>query len=398
MTKPKIKPIKVGPFRVAPFVRDGALTGKWLIDLPPHTSPNGKRARLYLDSKTAATAEAKRLLRELQLDGVIKGYGPAPVGISFSELSKRWIEEQSDRVLTNKKRKISLETHAFRLKALLGQLGTKDIAALTAHDIVCYQKFRLEDGRSPATINSETRLFRQIMSWATDHQLLARQIKIEPIPEPRKRLSVPTIEEVLRIIEALPPRTGLLVRFLAETGCRKGEAFALQWSDIDPTNSLVMIRRKEGWTPKTESSDRDVPIGPRLVQALQDSHKEAKKVALTKGVQLSQYVFPGRKGVKITDIDKALATAVLKAGVLRDGSPMRLTPHMLRKAHATWQKERGVADTLLQPRLGHAPGSGVTARHYVHHSADALRATVIDLNQERRTRAGKRGNRTSSTA
>lgn len=102
------------------------------------------------------------------------------------------------------------------------------------------------------------------------------------------------------------------------------------------------------------------------------------------GEDASPLVFPGRNGGRMWNFEKALATAVKKAGVTRDGKSMHITPHMLRKANATWLKMRGTDDSLLQPRLGHAPGSRAAAHNYVHLPSDALRATVIDLDQERK--------------
>jgi integrase len=389
MTAPKSDTIKVGPFRVAPHVRNGGLTGRWLIDLPAHVSPSGKRHRTFLETKTAAIAEAKRLLRDLQLDGAIRGYGPKLSGVSFSAVAQRWTEMQIDRVATNKKREISLRTHAFRLKSLLLALAPMDVANIASADIVTYQKSRLAAGRAPATVNSETRLLRQVLTWAADHDLVARVPKIEPIPEPRKRLSVPTTDEVLAVIEALPPRLALLVRFLAETGCRKGEAFALEWADIDEIDRLVMIRRKEGWTPKTAHSIRDIPLGPSLLVALMEARGEAKRFADEHGTEINPLVFPGRGGGRMWDFKKALATAIQKAGIARNDAAMHITPHMLRKANATWLKMRGIDDSLLQPRFGHAPGSRVTAHNYVHLPTAAMRGTVIDLERERQ-KANKR--------
>jgi integrase len=147
-----------------------------------------------------------------------------------------------------------------------------------------------------------------------------------------------------------------------------------------------MIRRKDGWTPKTAHSDRDIPIGASLMADLVQGTKEARKEALKKGWPASSLVFPGRQGVKMTDFDKALATAIKRANVFRDGKPLHLTPHMLRKGHATWQKMRGIDDSLLQPRLGHAPGSRVTAHNYVHMPTEALRGTALDLQTARSKR------------
>jgi len=47
MTKAIQDATKIGPFRVAPRVRDGVATGRWMVDLPPHVSPTGKRSGLY---------------------------------------------------------------------------------------------------------------------------------------------------------------------------------------------------------------------------------------------------------------------------------------------------------------------------------------------------------------
>ncbi|WP_313903306.1 tyrosine-type recombinase/integrase [Rhizobium laguerreae] len=70
----------------------------------------------------------------------------------------------------------------------------------------------------------------------------------------------------------------------------------------------------------------------------------------------------------------------------RLGQPLKLTPHILRKAMATWLHVRGVPDALLQPRLGHAPGSRVIKSVYVKVTTEDMRASVIDLEGERRSR------------
>ncbi|MGO8096008.1 tyrosine-type recombinase/integrase [Rhizobium leguminosarum] len=88
--------------------------------------------------------------------------------------------------------------------------------------------------------------------------------------------------------------------------------------------------------------------------------------------------FPDRFGGKRTDIRKALAT-VKKAGVKRGDRPIRITPHIFRKAMATWLRSWNDSDRMLQARLGHAPGSRVTNRTYVHVSTEEQRAIVFEL-------------------
>lgn len=379
MTKPKSEATKVGPIRIAPHIRDGEPSGRWQIDLPPHIAPSGKRTRLNFETKTAAVTEAKRLLRELQLDGAIRGHGPKLSGVTLEEVSKRWLAEQADRVETMKKRTATLITDGYKLKALLTKFAHSDVAKIAAADINDYQKERLKAGRKPPTINGEVALLKQLLSWCYDNSLIERVPKIEQIPVPKKRVELPTTNEAAQLIDALPPRLALLIRFLAETGCRKGEAFTLEWADIVEHKNLVMIRRKEGFTPKTEQSDRDIPIDSYLMADLTAAKKAARVKAMSTGEPMPTLVFPGRFGGRMHNFSKALKTAITKAGLGRDGVPLHLNAKAFRKSHITWQKERGVPDALLQPRVGHAPGSKMTAAVYTHVTSEAEKGIVLRL-------------------
>lgn len=377
--------IKVGPFRLAPFVRSGKPTGQWLLDIPPHLAPGGKRKRMLLDGRKGAEAEAKRLLREVQLTGKIAGYGVAPAGVTLAELAERWVADQKARVETQKKRAGSLVTNAYQLKALLACLGKDDIQRITDERITEYQALRLKAGRKPPTINGEVATLIQVLRWAQKKKLLDRVPDPERIPVHRKRLNLPSPDEVAAIVAAMPKVTGALIWFLAETGCRRAEAFHLEWADVNEAQGTVSIRRKEGFTPKTQYSDRDIHVSPALLEALRDLKafllNRAKLESEKSGqpIALPRLVFPGKGGAVRWNVAKALTAAVTKAAVTRDGAPMKLTLHMLRKAHATWQAMRGVPQEVLQPRLGHAPGSRVTGAVYIHATEEALRGAVITL-------------------
>ncbi|MFC0805470.1 tyrosine-type recombinase/integrase [Ensifer sp. P24N7] len=330
------------------------------------------------------------MLRELQLDGVLSGrsFTRKMSGVTLSEVSKRWLDEQVDRVATGKKRQSSLEADGYKLKAILGRFSETDVSAIATRELADYQKHRVEAGCVAATINAETSLFLQVLRWAQEKGLMEKLPKVERIPVPVKRVDVPTPEEMSLILDALGEQRALLVRFLAETGVRKTEAYTLEWSDVDAGNRLVSIRRKDGFTPKTRHSDRDIPMSASLAEALSAAKKASRAKAMKAGENPPVLVFPGRFGGKLVNIRRALASAVKKAGVKRNGQPLKLTPHVLRKAMATWLHVRGVPDALLQPRLGHAPGSRVTKSVYVKVTTEDMRASVIDLEAERRARMG----------
>lgn len=113
--------------------------------------------------------------------------------------------------------------------------------------------------------------------------------------------------------------------------------------------------------------------------------------------KLGPYVFAGQDPNRpLNNIKRAFATAVKAAKIERDGKPLRITPHTLRKAYATWLAiDRGVPQRLLQALLGHTPGSRVTDQYYVIAQEDAKRSVAIGLpiaEQIAKTSRGSSGN------
>ncbi len=81
---------------------------------------------------------------------------------------------------------------------------------------------------------------------------------------------------MVRLIEAAVPRLRGLLAFLAETGCRRGEALNLTWAAIDEANGFARIEPRDGWTPKTASSHRRVPLSEGLLAALRTQPRAPK--------------------------------------------------------------------------------------------------------------------------
>ncbi len=173
---------------------------------------------------------------------------------------------------------------------------------------------------------------------------------------------------MVRIINALPNRLQPLVRFLAETGCRVGEAINLTWDCVDEINGSVEITSQDGWTPKTLQSERTIPLNTALLEMIRSLPKT------------SHYVFPTHNAdAPIKDFSKAFRSAVAQAKITRNGKPVHVTAKTLRKAHATWQAERGIQESVLQGLLGHARGSKITKQFYIHTTEKAKKAAVITL-------------------
>lgn len=368
--------LKFGPLAVRPHVRNGKPSGRWQVDTPPHLTASGKRERQLFPTKAKAIEEAKRRLREIQVQGAVSGAFRLPsTGFRLDEIVEQWTKDQEARVVTLKKRANTLVSELYRLKAVLAFMGTDDIAAINDRRIADYQKDRLDAGRSPETINREVATLLSVLGWAKKRKLLRELPECEPIPVFPKVYDLPTPEEATRILKYLPGWKRVLVHLLAETGCRPSEAFALMWDDVDVVNGTITIRAREGYTPKTRYSQRTIHVSPALLTGL--------RMLDTK----SPYVFPGRHNRKkssapekpVSTIRRALAAAVKKAGITRNGKPLKITPKLFRKAHITWQQERGIPVAVVQSMVGHAPGSRVTFRNYTAIGAEARKMAVLAL-------------------
>jgi integrase len=361
--------LKIGPLRVRPHIRNGVETGKWFLDIPASLTSNGQRKRKLFDNRIQALNVARELERKMRLRSLGYVEGPARSNILFREAAIQWEENEWARVRTLKKRAISLETDLFRLKSLIAYFSNHDLKGITEQEIVSYQERRLKMERRPATINSEVVTLFKVLRWTVRNKTLDNLPQVERIPEQLKEVVIPTPEEVSRIISFLPKSAASVIWFIAETGCRSGEVFNLTWDCVDEINGTVTIRAKEGWTPKTRSSQRRIPIQGALLEMIRTLPKTGA------------YVFPSHKDPtkRRNNVRKVLANAVRKAKLTRDGLPIRVTPHVLRKAFATWLAMGGTPQRVLQSLLGHAPGSAVTDTHYVQASEEAKRAAIIRL-------------------
>lgn len=357
----------IGPCRLYPHVRDGKLTGKWMVGIP--ATLGGKRVRKLFDNRIGAEEFSRKLDRAYRRGELTPNPEPPPATYSFAELVGKWFEREQDRVETLKKRIASLETDRFRLKNILTFFGKDDISAITEHRLVAFQKARLKNGRKPATINGELVCLFKVLRWAKKKELVQSiPDPVERIPEDPRSPVVPTIDEVTRIIKALPARLQPIVRFMAETGCRRGEAFNLTWDCVDEVHGFVEFRSSDTWKTKTLSSNRRIPVSPAMLEEIRHLPKTC------------QYVFTARGGGRLTSIRKAFASAVKTASITRNGRPLAVTPHVLRKAYATWAAiQFSVPQAVLQAQLGHAQGSDVTNKYYVRISDEARRQAVISL-------------------
>lgn len=182
--------------------------------------------------------------------------------------------------------------------------------------------------------------------------------KVAPLRnnEPKKEMECWTDAEFSRFLACVPPNREeyrMLFLTLYLLGCRKGEALALTWADIDTANGVVSITKSltrktsEGaykiTTPKNQSSSRKVSI-PKSLCAEFENYRHSLGEEATDGA----FVFGGEHPLAARTTDRVFAQACTDAGVKK----IRL--HDLRHSCASLLISHGVSIVAVSKRLGHS--------------------------------------------
>lgn len=171
---------------------------------------------------------------------------------------------------------------------------------------------------------------------------------------------------------------------LALRGLRRGELGGLRWSDVDlekgtlhVANNRVSVNGKATeYEPKSEKSERTLPLTPTLKSALRAARKlqAAEKLALGEAYGPGTHVVVDPAGYSyhpdtLTDYWDKITQ---KAGVRR----IRL--HDARHTCGTLMHLENVPIAVISAWLGHAD-SAFTMRTYIHSQDDALLAAAASL-------------------
>ena len=167
----------------------------------------------------------------------------------------------------------------------------------------------------------------------------------------------------------------VLYKTLLVSGCRIGEALALEWSDIDLKKGIISIsktlnRYQETNTPKSKAGLREIDIDKDTVSLL----KQYKKRQQVQSWQLGR-----SEGIVFTPFTTKYAYACLLRkrlqGHFKSAGVPDISFHGFRHTHATIMLYAGIEAKDLQYRLGHSNIS-MTLNTYVHATKEGAKKAV----------------------
>lgn len=191
-------------------------------------------------------------------------------GVPLATLCARYLAAAKD---------LKAETWRVRksqLGTVMEYLGDVRSAELTTGKVSAYALERLGHVQR-STINNELRALRRLMNWARENGYPTSRPAFKWQREDQKKVRAWTSDEVQRLLaaaRATSPTLLAMVQVLLNTGMRRGELLAMEWSWVDFDRDVIRIP----YTDNKSRRDREVPIGAAVRSVLYPMQQDSGPV------------------------------------------------------------------------------------------------------------------------
>lgn len=297
------------------------------------------------DKKAGAEFEAKQRL-ELQAGKLTKRAAP-----TFSSFCA---DHYRPYAKTNLKASTWKNVRIYQVATLVEFFGSKKLTELDFDSVELFKRVRLKQ-IAANTVNAELRVLSSILTVAKDSGFPCATPKIVKLRVHETRAhawTLPELQRVFAMTRAMKPWLLPMVLFLANTGCRRGEAIAAEWSWVDFDRGMISIPANEFWRPKS-GKPREIPLSDSLRAALSGPRRS------------EQWVFPKLTGERYTDFPKDLFEEIRDAAGVTGGA------HTFRHTFASFFLQKQPDLFLLGKILGQSTQR--VTELYTHLLPDHLR-------------------------
>ena len=287
-------------------------------------------------------------------------------GRTFAEVAEEWKEQHFKTLSPTTER-----GYKPALERVVDKFGSMPIKDITPQHIKFFIDGFAAKGHAYKTVTNQL----LVISMVFDHAGLVDGLESNPttfvkVPKglERTQRELPSDEDLRRVRENVGLPFGLFAYFILYTGCRRGEALAIQFKDIDRVAGKIYINKSIYYhtnkpsikLPKTKAGLREIPLLDVLAEKLPDGKP-------------NDYLFsadgaPYHSSRATREWNKYAAEAGISC-----------TPHQLRHAYATMLYEAKVNRKDAQSLMGHADIT-TTENIYTHISETQHKKTAEKLN------------------
>lgn len=338
-------------------------TGRVTID--------GTRRTVVAKTKT----EAARRLREIRSLSDA-GKPIADGNLTVAQLLTEWIEKG---LPSRNLQPASQSVHAWAVKAITTDIGTKRIRTLSPTDIETMLQTRSDNGLSKASLSKLRTTLRIALHWAERRDMIPRNVaNVAELPadaRPAIARSSMTGDQLRAFLAAADTHPyAAMWRTMVTLGLRPGEAAGLAWHDIDFTNNIIHIRRalkRDGngalylGDLKTAQSARSLDAPANLIETLHQRHIEQESeraVAATEWSNPDNLVWTNSVG---SPTDPARVRHAFTRTVTDAGIGTGWSPNSLRHTTASLLSDAGIPLEDIADQLGHKD-TRMASLHYRH--------------------------------
>ena len=338
-----------------------------------YRAPDGTSKERWFTKK----ADADRFLTSVEHSKFTGAYvDPSAGKVTFRDYAEQWRHVQAHRLSTTASVETNLRRHVYPT------IGDRPIGAVQRSEVQALVK---GIGLAPSTVELIYRYVSAIFRSAVEDLV----IPVSPcrrISLPAKHattVTVPTIEQVATMANAVPSCYRALVLLAAASGLRQGELIGLTVDRVDwlrrtvtVDRQLVMLRDKvpSFGPPKTTASHRVVPLPDEALTLLTEHVRVHPPVDLP---GMGRLLFADERCEPIL---RAVLARSMRPAARAAGMPPRTGLHVLRHFYASALIRHGESVKVVQERLGHASASETldTYSHLWPDSEDRTRAAVSE--------------------
>lgn len=325
---------------------------------------DGKRVFFFssAENEKQASKEIEKKLIEYQIEQSTK----SEQFKIFKNIANRWQEEHYKTIAY--KTQTGYDAPFNRIVEKFGETPINEIKPMQVN------KFLIslgQKGYALKTVKTHLLIFNLIFTYAMLHGEIENNI-VDAVKVPKnlkqEKRELPSNDEIEKVKSSLENSFGLFAYLLLYSGCRRGEALALKYEDIDRENKIISINKSLYFEsnkpiikePKTKAGHRNIVLMDKLLEMLPTDKKG--------------YIFSdnGEKPLTEQAFRRRWEKYIKETGI-------NLTPHQLRHAYATILFEAGIAEKDAQELLGHSSIS-VTKDIYTHISKNRKDETLKKLN------------------
>lgn len=323
---------------------------------------NGKRVYFYSSAPTERQAE-KDFNAQL-----LAYHEKEEKGKLFKDVAEEWEKEHLPKLTYN-----TSSRYKPHIRYALEFFSGMYIKAITINQVKHLMQSRINKHYAAKTVSHQMSILNMIFEYACINGYISdNPCRFIHVPNnlPRKKRTIPTEEEIKRVVLSVGKPFGLIAYFVLFSGLRRGELLALNFSDIDFKNKTINVNKSLYYVGNTPHIKKPkTAAGVRKIILLDCLAKKLDKHSI--GI-----IFHDRNGqyMKQSYFEDNWNKYKKEAGI-------NITLHQLRHAYASYiLHDAGIDVKTAQELMGHADIS-TTQNIYTQITERRIKDVSEKLNQ-----------------